>query len=170
MLPPTYKTEHYSLEPYQPKDLERYLEMSLDKEVVAHMGGATGDRTAEEAMFQKIFELYRSNAERWFWVWAVYRDQELCAHLELKETRDTAVDELEIVYMVHPGERGKGIMKEVLLFLKANQNCWKRRITATVYPGNEKSFYLLSKWGIERQELITDNDTGETFIKVWLNK
>lgn len=170
MLPPTYKTENYTLEPYQPKDMKRYLEMSLDKDVIAFMGGATGDRKAEEAMFDKIFELYRSNENRWFWVWAVYRNQELCAHLELKETKDTAENELEIVYMVHPQERRKGIMKEVLNFLKANQHLWKRRLTATIYPGNNTSFQLLRKWGIEEQVLITDKETGETFNKVWLSK
>jgi len=168
MLPPTYKTENYTLEPYQPKDLSRYLEMSLDREVIAFMGGATGDRKAEEAMFDKIFQLYRSNEKRWFWVWAVYRNQELCAHLELKETGDTAEDELEIVYMVHPLERRKGIMKEVLNFLKANQHLWKRRITATINPGNNISLQLLREWGIERETLITDRETGETFSKVWL--
>ena len=169
MLPPTYKTENYTLEPYQPKDLKRYLEMSLDKDVIGFMGGATGDRKAEEAMFDKIFELYRSNDNRWFWVWAVYRNQELCAHLELKETKDTTDNELEIVYMVHPRERRKGIMKEVLNFLKANQYLWKRRITATIYPDNNISFQLLRQWGIEREALITDRETGETFSKVWLS-
>lgn len=168
MLPPTYKTVNYTLEPYQPKDLRRYLEMSLDRDVITFMGGATGDRKAEEAMFDKIFQLYRSNDKRWFWVWAVYRNQELCAHLELKETKDTAGDELEIVYMVHPLERRKGIMTEVLSFLKANQGLWKRRITATVYPGNDRSFELLRKWGIEKESLVTDRETGETFRKVWL--
>jgi RimJ/RimL family protein N-acetyltransferase len=98
MLPPTYQTTHYTLAPYQPKDLQRYLEMSLDTDVVSFMGDATGDQQAEEAMFKKIFELYRSNHKRWFWVWAVYKNEQLCAHLELKETKDTATDELEIVY------------------------------------------------------------------------
>jgi hypothetical protein len=71
--------------------------------------------------------------------------------------------------MVHPLERRKGIMKELLLFFKANQHLWKRRITATIYPGNNISFQLLREWGIEEQVLITDKKTGETFNKVWLS-
>lgn len=171
MIPPLYKTHHYTLAPYQLKDLERYLEMTLDRDVVEFMGGATGDVEEEKAMFEKIFELYRSNERRrWFWVWAIYRDQTLCAHLELKETLDTADEELEIVYMVHPAERRKGIMNEVLNYIKTMQDTWKRRIIATVYPENKNSIKLLKQVGIDRQELITDSETGETFSKVWISE
>lgn len=169
MYPPSYQTRNYHLVHYQQKDLERYLEMALDKDVVEYMGGATGDRAKEMKMFEKIFALYRKQDQtRWFWVWAVYRDQTLCAHLELKQTQDTAEDELEIVYMVHPTERKKGLMTEILSFIKAKQTDWKCRIIATVYPKNEYSYKLLEQIGIERQELITDEETGESFKKVWI--
>lgn len=167
MRPPVYKTQHYTLAAYQLQDLERYLEMVLDGDLIAFMGGATGNLEKEKKMFEKIFELYRSKDQgRWFWVWAIYRDQTLCAHLELKETSDTRDDELEIVYMVHPAERRKGIMNEVLNYIKTKQGIWKRRITATVYPENKNSLELLKQVGVERQELITDSETGETFSKV----
>lgn len=170
MYPPFYKTKHYDLVPYQPKDLDRYLEMVLDRDVVEYMGGATGDLAKEKKMFEKIFALYRNqDQQRWFWVWAVYRDQTLCAHLELKQTQDTAEGELEIVYMVHPAERRNGLMTEILNFIKAKQTDWKCRIIATVYPENEHSYKLLEQIGIERQELTTDVETGETFQKIWIN-
>jgi RimJ/RimL family protein N-acetyltransferase len=169
MYPPFYKTENYELVPYQQKDLERYLEIALDSDVVEYMGGATGDIEKEMKMFKKIFEIYRNqDQKRWFWIWAVYRDQTLCAHVEVKQTQDTAEDELEVVYMVHPAERRIGLMTEVLKFIKAKQSDWKRTIIATIYPENEHSYKLLEQIGIERQELITDAETGETFKKVWM--
>jgi RimJ/RimL family protein N-acetyltransferase len=88
----------------------------------------------------------------------------------LKQTQDTAEDELEIVYMVHPAERRIGLMTEVLKFIKAKQSDWKRRIIATIYPENAHSYKLLEQIGIERQQLITDAETGETFKKVWIKE
>jgi hypothetical protein len=40
MFPPSYKTKNYRLVPYQQKDLDRYLEMALDRAVVEYMGGS----------------------------------------------------------------------------------------------------------------------------------
>src|SRR5690349_15527364 len=110
MMPPVLKTENYILQPYRKADLERYLEMALDKEVVTFMGGATGDIAAERKMFGKIFDVYKMDSSRWFWIWGVYRHNILCAHLEVKQSQDTNSNELEMVYMVHPKERGKGLM------------------------------------------------------------
>lgn len=169
MLPPVYRTQNYILAPYQLKDFDRYSEMTRDNDVIVFMSGATDDIAEQKKMFEKIFELYRSNDQtRWFWVWAVYRSETLCGHLELKETQDTADDELEVVYMVHPAERRKGIMSEVLNYIKTKQSSWDRRITATVYPENNNSFELLEQVGVHRRKLITDSETGETFSKVWL--
>ncbi len=168
MLPPTYTTSHYILAPYQAKDLERYLEMSLDSEVITFMGGASGSMAEERKMFEKIFEIYRSNMKRWFWIWGVYREEQLCAHLELKDSQHTTTYELEIVYMVHPAERRKGIMKEVINFLIKEQSVWKRQLIATLHPENKNSSRLLESAGVAKQELITDIETGEKYIKIWL--
>jgi hypothetical protein len=53
-------------------------------------------------------------------------------------------------------------------FLKKNQRQWKHGITATLYPENDNSFKLLKKAGIQRQQLITDPETEETFYRVWI--
>jgi len=170
MLPPTFKTKRFLITAYSEGDLQRYLEMALDDEVVKYMGGAPGNIEEESQLFQKIFKIYETDKGKWFWVWGIYNEGKLCAHLELKETVHTASDELEIVYMVHPLERRKGLMTEVLDFLKDHQHAWKKTIIATISPDNLASTALLQRWGIEKKELLTAEDTGEQYYKLFLTR
>lgn len=162
MKPPTYHTPRFTLQAYAPKDENRFVEMSMDSVSVEFMGGTEGIEAEERALFQRIFKLYENeDSQRWFWIWGVYEDDRLCAHLELKETGHTAVGkELEVVYVVHPEERRKGVMTEVLAFLKGRKGEWKRKIIATVSPKNAHSLALLEKWGIERKEWIEEEEDG----------
>lgn len=167
MHPPIYQTPNYILQPYQLKDEERFVEMGTDPAVVAFMGGATGDPARERALFHKIFQLYEKNdSKRWFWIWGIYNGDKLCGHLEMKETENTSVAELEIVYMLHPAERKKGIMTEVLDFLKSNQGLWNRQLIATVDPENRDSIHLLERWGIAK-EIEVENEEG-AYLKLLL--
>ena len=163
MKPPIYHTPRFTLQAYTSKDEERFVEMSVDAVSVEFMGGAAGIEAEERALFQRIFDLYeKEDATRWFWIWGVYEGDRLCAHFELKETENTEVgEELEIVYMVHPEERRKGVMTEVMTFLKEKQGEWKRQIIATVSPKNVVSIALLEKWGIEGKEWIKDEEESE---------
>ena len=88
----------------------------------------------------------------------------------MKETEHTNEIELEIVYMVHPDERRKGIMTEVLYFLKQNQKSWNKRLIVTVSPENLHSLLLLKKWGIEKKEILLNNETGKEYFKLTLCK
>jgi RimJ/RimL family protein N-acetyltransferase len=170
MLPPTFKTERYLITAYREEDEPRYLQIALDEEVIQFMGGATGNIEDEKKMFRKIFEIYKNDIGKWFWIWGIYSEGMLCAHLELKETEHTAAGELEVVYMVHPKERRKGLMWEVLEFLKENQHAWKKTIIATASPKNTSSVKLLAKWGIDKRELLIAEDTGERYYKLFLSK
>lgn len=167
MIPPAIPTTRYILKPYTVNDLDRFLEISLDKEVSQFMSGIADNAEEETRLFYKIFDVYAKDTERWFWIWGIYAGNKLCAHLELKETDVTSNNELEIVYMVHPEERRKGLMTEVLSVIKESQYQWGKRIIATVYPDNEKSIALLEKWGIEKTETEID-ENNEPYLKFLL--
>jgi len=151
-IPITYQiTNHLSLQPYKTRDEDCFVEISLDKQVIKYMDGASGEEKAERALFQKIFTIYATSIKnRIFNIWGICKNDQLCGHLELKETANTTKSELEIVYMLHPAARRQGIMSEVLTFIKNNQVIWQRKIVATVHPKNTPSFRLLEKWGIEK--------------------
>lgn len=127
MLPPILKINKLTLKPYTFEDEERFIEMALDPLSIQFMGGATGNEVEERKVFKKIFEIYKRKDERWFWLWGIYKDDLLCGHLEMKETEHTNNNELEIVYIVHPEERQKGVMTEVLSLLKQQQKSWQKK-------------------------------------------
>jgi len=159
MFPPILKTDKYSLKPYSKIDEDRFVEIALDKMSTRFMGGSTGIDAEERKVFKKIFEVYQRNDKRWFWIWGIYKNDLLCGHLELKETEHTDKDELEVVFMVHPRERRKGIMFDVLVLLQENQKSWNRTIIATVNPENENSFSLFEKCGIVKKEQLENGQT-----------
>jgi len=163
MRPPKLKTKRYKLSHYEDTHEDRFVEMGLDPLSIKFMGGASGIEAEERAMFKKIQSLYDSDGTRWFWIWAITQKNILCGHLELKETEHTNEDELEIVFVVHPDKRGEGIMTEVLQFLKSHQHNWKRRIISTVSPNNKASMALMNKWGIEKREVIEDEEDGDYY-------
>lgn len=170
MKPPIYTTERFTFRAYSLKDEERFVEMGMDPIAVQFMGGATGIAADERALFHSIFKLYeKKDGARWFWIWGVYEEGRLCAHFELKETENTAENELEIVYMVHPAERKRGLMTAILAFLKRKQSVWNRQIIATVSPENIHSIALLEKWGISKKEWVKV-EGEQPFLKVWLEQ
>jgi len=170
MLPPILKTERLILKPYSINDEDRYVEIALDAISAQFMGGSTSNETEERKLFKKVFEVYQRSDERWFWIWGIYKDDLLCAHLEMKETENMNDNELEIVYMVHPTERQKGIMTEIFSLLMQKQKSWKKRITATVSPENLNSITLLKKWGITKKEILINKETGEEYFKLILDE
>ena len=174
MRPSILQTNKYELRPYSIHDENRFVEMSLEEEVVRFMDGANGDEDEERALFKKIFDIYAAtSSNRVFNIWGIYEKDKLCGHLELKETEHTSDKELEIVYMIHPAARGKGIMCEVLDFFKENQFFLQKRIIATVHKENTKSRRLLKRWGIDRQEFYKEGEeefvAGQAFVAQKLN-
>lgn len=169
MIPPTFKTKRYIIGLYREKDESRFLETALDDEVIKFMGGANGDINEEKDTFKRIFEVYEKEQVRWFWIWGVFEEDKLCAHIELKQSQHTVSNELEIVYMVHPAERRKGLMTEVLNIFKENQYAWNKTIIATVDHDNVCSIALLEKWGIEKKEILFDEETGKKYLKCILS-
>ncbi len=142
--------------------------MGTDEWVVRFMEGTSGVAEEERELFRKILEIYNNpSAERWFWIWGIYHGDRLCGHMELKDSEHTSASELEMVYMMHPAERGKGYISEVLSFFKEAQQEWKRTIIATVQPDNEISIHLLKRWGITKETTLLDDD-GASYIKFWL--
>lgn len=169
MKPPVYFTKRLQLRPYIETDIDRYLETTIDPVSVQFMGNLNQSIQTERELFYRIFQLYKnSDSDRWFWVWAIVKEDIYCGHIELKQTPNTSFDELEIVYMIHPNERRKGFMKEVLEFFKNKQHIWKRKIIATINPENKNSKILLSHWGIEKEKLIIDKEDRQPFLKIWL--
>lgn len=165
MYPPILKSNQFALKPYQQADEDRAIETALDPISKRFMGGNN-----ENPSLKKVFEVYKRTDNRWFWIWGIYNDDLLCGHLELKETENTNENELEIVYMIHPEERRKGIMTEIFSLLKIEQKNWGRRIIATVSSDNVNSISLLKKWGIDRKESILNSETGKESFKIILRK
>ena len=168
MLPPTYKTNRFLLKPYGRRDEDQFIEMALDPISMEFMGGSTGIVEEERKLFKKVLKMYNEKGGRWFWIWGIYENDRLCGHLEMKETEHTNEHQLEVVYMIHPLERRKGMMTEILSFLKKNQKSWNRRIIATVSQKNMYSIALLNKWGIEKKEVLVNGETGEEYLKFLL--
>lgn len=166
MIPPSYTTKHLTIKPYETIDEDRFVEIAIDPLSVKFIGGANGVETEERALFKKISEIYARKEGKWFWVWGIYKNNKLCGHLELKETDHTSNNELEIIYMIHPDERGKGIMTEVFSFFKEEQNNWQKRIIATVDKDNFYSLALMKKWGIEKTETIVEEE--DEYFKISL--
>jgi len=164
--PPEFKTNRLIIKPYKPADEDRYVEIALDEVSTRFMGGSTGIEADERKLFRKIFDVYKQDNERWFWIWGIYKDDLLCGHLEIKETKSTNKDELEVVYMIHPDERRKGIMTEVLSLLKEQQKNWQRTIIATVNLKNLHSIALLKKCGTSKKEVLTNSETNEQYLKL----
>lgn len=169
MHPPILHTHRFTLMPYRQEDEDRFVEIALDKTSMQFMGGATGDEEEERALFKKVLALYQKEDQRWFWIWGIYEKDLLCGHLEMKESEHTTEHELEIVYMIHPDLRRQGVMTEVLALLKQKQESWGKRIIATVSPNNNSSLSLLEKWGIEKKEMLINEEKGEEYFKLSLS-
>lgn len=145
--------------------------MGTDAEVVRFMGGADGDTEKQRLIFHKIFKHYNEpETDPPMLFWGIYENDALCGHVQLKSTDHTLESELEIVYMVHPKERNRGLMREVLELFKQEQNRWKSTIIATVDLDNDTSIRLLEKWGITHRDKRIDPDDGVEYWKVNLSK
>lgn len=143
--------------------------MGTDTEVIRFMGGADGDVEKQTEIFWKIFKLYdepAANETKLFW--AIHEDKKLVGHVQLKPTIFTEGNELELVYMVHPDSRNKGVMNEVLALLKQVQAQWTTQIIVTIDFDNDISVRLMEKWGIVKREERIDPDDGVEYWKMWL--
>lgn len=170
MRPPTLKINDITLRAYDPEDEDRFVETALDPLVIKFMDGSTGDEMEERKLFKKIIEHYRNAEKKRFWIWGIYKSGQLCGHLEVKETVNTKNGELEIVYLIHPDERRKGIMTKILSLLKTHQKNWGSKMIATVHFDNLASIALLKKWGICKQEVLIARKTGRKYLKLTLNE
>ncbi len=170
MYPPTLTFNQITLKAYEPQDEDRFVEIVTDKASLQFMGGATGNERKERKVFQSTFSIYERTEKRWWWIFGIYKNDQLCGHLEIKETEHTTDQELEIVYMIHPDARRQGLMTTVLDFLKVQQHQWNKRIIATVSPKNINSLALLEKWGIDKRETLIDPDDGHEYFKFVLMK
>lgn len=169
MRPPELHSDRLILKAYAEADEDRFVEMALDPVSIAFMGNSSGNPEAERKLFRSIAELYERQDDRWFWIWGAYdRRDTLIGHVELKETEHTAENELEIVYLIHPDERRKGYMREILRRMKSEQRVWRKRIIATVNPANKSSIDLLEEWGIDERESVTNSKSGRPYLKITL--
>ena len=170
MIPPELSTKSLVIKPYTLLDENRYVEIATDEISVKFMGGSTVVEEEERKIFKKIFEIYEAKVTKDFWIWGIYENEVLCGHLELKETEHTNKTELEIVYMIHPEYRKKGIMTAILSLVKNNQDIWNKKIIATLSPDNLASLKLLQKWGIESKEIVIDNENDEPYLRLLLSE
>lgn len=160
------RTERALLRPYRPEDEGRFVALFMDEEIGRFMNGACATREEAVGMFHKGFEIYNGLfGSRHFELWAIEVDGYVAGHFELKQTNDTADDELEVVYLLDQAYWGRGLVPEVLRAVNAYVNAMGKRTTATVFPGNAKTLRALEKVGIERQVVL---EGEEGIIKLWL--
>lgn len=158
-------TKRTKLRKYLPADREVFADLFTDKEVVFFMGGPRcEEREDAYNLFDKTFQIYDKTLfpDRHFEIWAIEHGGAVIGHFELKKSRDTYDNELEIVYLLNKDHWGKGLMPEVLKEVNDYANKLGCRLIATVNPENENSMRVLKKIGIEKDEWITDEE-GRTY-------
>lgn len=162
-------TNRTMLRKYKASDKKIFGELFTDKEVIKYMGGQHCE-TMEDAfrLFDKCREIYNGFLNnRHFEIWAMESGGEMVGHFELKQTQNTADNELEIVYLLNKKFWGRGLMKEVLDEINLYAAGMGKQLIATINPENVNTVKLLKKTGIEREEWVEDAE-GKVY-KVWLS-
>jgi RimJ/RimL family protein N-acetyltransferase len=167
MLNKEIRTERILLRKYTEADRAEFVRIITDPEVNRFMGGRTEDPEEGNRVFDKIFEIYNgSPGERFFELWAIEHDGKFIGDFELKQTDNTASNELEVVYMIDKPYWGKGLIPEILKEILGYSASIGKQVIATLNPENVQTVRVLEKVGIEKQEWTGEGE--DSCFKVWL--
>ena len=162
-------TRRTLLRKYRPADKEEMIVLFMDK-IVNHYMGSGPCKTKVHALelFDKIHQIYEKPLNRHFEIWAIDVNEQLAGHFELKQSKYTEANELEVVYMLHRKHWGKGLMPEILHSINAHAHLLNQQLIATINPENIRTVRALEKVGIDRQQWI-DKGKDKT-LKVWIER
>jgi RimJ/RimL family protein N-acetyltransferase len=161
------RTERILLRKYTEADRAEFVRIITDPEVNRFMGGRTEDPEEGNRIFDKIFEIYNGSlGERFFELWAIEYDGKFIGDFELKQTDNTAGNELEVVYMIDKPYWGKGLVPEILKEILVYSASMGKQVIATLNPDNIQTVRVLEKIGIQKQEWIGEGE--DRCFKVWL--
>ena len=163
------RTERCLLRKYDESDREAFAELSVDKDVNFFIGGKCETKQEAYALFDKVFPIYDGDLlPRHFEIWAIDIEGEYAGHFELKQTNNTSVNELEIVYFLDKKYWGKGFMPEIVSAINIYAGLMNKILIATVSSENVKTMKALAKVGIQKRENFEDEDG--TSLKIWLEQ
>ncbi len=161
------KTQRCLLRKYDKKDREPFAELSVDKEVNFFMGGKCETKDEAYEVFDKVFKIYGGALlPRHFEIWAIEIEGEYAGHFELKQTSNTAENELEVVYFLDKRYWGMGLMPEIINEMNVYAGTMSKQLIATASSENSKTMRALAKAGIQKQEYIEDEDGLS--LKIWI--
>ncbi len=144
-------TERLLLRPFTNEDLDAYYDVLSKNEVSKWLG--TGKRIDRDGAKRGVDRHIASmDTELPVWAVVVAESDRLIGHCGIQKLGEG----VELFYALHPDAWGKGYATEaskaVISFAKANTDLSK--LTALVYPQNEKSINVLNKLGfrfVEKQ-------------------
>ncbi len=163
-------TTRTKLRKYETADKEKFAEMFTDTDINKYMGGQHCE-TKEDAygLFEKSFEIYNGLFPgRYFEIWGIEHEGKLIGHFELKQTNNTAGDELEVVYLLDKNYWGRGLIPEILIEVNKYASGLGKQLIATINLENIKTIKALKKIGIEKEGWIEDEE-GRVY-KMWIEK
>jgi len=159
-------TPRVNLRKYTDEDKEIVADFFTDSEIGRYMGdGPCDSRNDAYKLFDEIFKVYEGKPNKHFEVWGVDLDNELIGHIELKQTKDTLPNELEVVYLLDQSHWNKGIMAEILQVIRTHANNFQKTIIAKLNAKNQASIRVLEKIGIEKLQFL---DKQKSFLIVTL--
>lgn len=161
MVTPVLGTPRLVLRPYVGADRAFAVSFFGLKEVFRHSSTGALSREEADALFDRIFGIYRDGR---FCVWLVEEAGKAVGHAELKPR--AGEEGLELVYFLAPQAQGRGLGSELVGVLTAHGLSLVRRLIATVHPDNVRSARVLERHGF-RLYRRTSGDDGET---LWFSR
>ena len=154
---PVLRTPRLLLRPYTEADRAFSVAFFGLEEVFRHAAGGALAPDAANALFDKVFPIYREGR---FSIWLVETEGRPVGHAELKPRKGE--DGLELVYFLAPEAQGRGLGTELVAALVARG---AGRLMATVHPDNERSMKVLRKAGFREYKRETDEDGTTVFFE-----
>jgi RimJ/RimL family protein N-acetyltransferase len=138
---------------YERDDFPAFAELFGDPDVMRYVGdGIPLDAAAAQRLFERIFELYATDAA--FHVWAIEESGGYVGHAELK--RRTGRTEYELIYFLARELWGRGLGGAVVdaLLACARERCLPF-VIATVDDANVASRRILERRGFVPDRMLT---------------
>jgi RimJ/RimL family protein N-acetyltransferase len=159
-------TTRLLLRKYTAADREIVADFFTDETVAKYMANGPSD-SREDAfeLFDAFFTVYENTSGLHYEIWGIEFEGELIGHLELKKSKVTLLNELEVVYLLNPPFWNRGLMTEALLKVREHARSHQKILIAQVKSKNEASLSVLDKIGVLD---IYHHDEAKDILKVTL--
>lgn len=150
-----------ALRRWTPRDRSVWLALFGDAAVVRFMGDGVVDPEGDAAVFERLMALAIGPTERFAFVFAAELAGDVVGHVELKRTDNTRDDEWELVYALARRAWGRGLGTALAAWATETAHAHRKRVIATVAPGNAASLRILEKLGLA---VAGELDGGATLL------